>query len=114
MVVNSIALIVAYRRVVAVYFLLLHMSTYKLNRVKGGEIDGTQHRLGRDQSGNQAHKAGWSQTKTGAVLGKSQSYASLRLKGLASWTTDDLDKLAKALGYGNAFALLDIVRGMNR
>lgn len=59
-------------------------------------------------------KAGWSQTKTGAVLGKSQSYASLRLKGLASWTTDDLDKLAKALGYGNAFALLDIVRGISR
>lgn len=58
------------------------------------------------------NKAGWSQARTGRIIDKSQSYASLRIKGLASWTTDDLDNLAKALGYGNAFGLLDAVRGI--
>ena len=59
-------------------------------------------------------KAGWSQAKTGRIVGKSQSYASLRVKGLASWTTDDLDNIAKALGYGNACGLLDAVRGVDK
>lgn len=45
------------------------------------------------------NKAGWSQARTGRIIDKSQSYASLRIKGLASWTTDDLDNLAKALDY---------------
>lgn len=58
------------------------------------------------------NKAGWSQARTGRIIDKSQSYASLRIKGLTSWTTDDLDNLAKALGYGNAFGLLDAVRGI--
>lgn len=55
---------------------------------------------------------GWSQAKVGYLLGKSQSYVSLRVKGIASWTIDDLDKLAKAFGYANAFGLLDAVRGI--
>lgn len=30
------------------------------------------------------NKAGWSQARTGRIIDKSQSYASLRIKGLAS------------------------------
>lgn len=59
-------------------------------------------------------KAGWSQAKTGTIIDKSQSYVSLRIKGMASWTTDDLDRIAKGLGYDNAFGLLDAVRGIGK
>ncbi len=58
-------------------------------------------------------KRGWSQTTVGRKIGKSQTYVSLRIKGMNSWTTDDLDSLAKAFGYGNAFGLLDAVRGLH-
>ncbi|EFM41712.1 hypothetical protein HMPREF0168_1105 [Bifidobacterium dentium ATCC 27679] len=59
-------------------------------------------------------KRRWSQTTVGQKIGKSQTYVSLRIKGLNSWTTDDLDNLAKAFGYGNAFGLLDAVRGLHK
>lgn len=59
-------------------------------------------------------KRRWSQTTVGRKIGKSQTYVSLRIKGLNSWTTDDLDNLAKAFGYGNAFGLLDAVRGLHK
>lgn len=55
---------------------------------------------------------GLSQEEVGRVVGRSQSYASLRLKGLKGWTTDDLDVLAKKFGFVNAFELLDKARGI--
>lgn len=53
-----------------------------------------------------------SQTQVGTIIGKSQSYASLRIKGLAPWNVDEIDKLAKYFGYSNGFALVDLARGM--
>lgn len=56
---------------------------------------------------------GLSQTEVGTIVGKSQSYASLRIKGLKPWSTDDLDALAKRFGFDNAFGLLDKARGLS-
>lgn len=49
---------------------------------------------------------GLSQEEVGQVVGRSQSYTSLRIKGLKSWTVDELDKLAPKLGYKNAIDLM--------
>ncbi|PJM72369.1 hypothetical protein CS006_10560 [Bifidobacterium primatium] len=51
-----------------------------------------------------------SQTEIGAIIGRAQSYASLRIKGLKSWTIEELDQLAPILGYRDAFALIAACR----
>lgn len=45
------------------------------------------------------------------ALGRSQTYVSIRIRGMAPWNTDDLDKLAKLFGYSNLFSLMDVARG---
>lgn len=59
-------------------------------------------------------KENLSQTQVGAIIGKSQSYASLRIKGLAPWNVDEIDKLAKHFGFANGFVLVDLARGVTR
>lgn len=56
---------------------------------------------------------GISQKEIGKIVGRSQAYASTRIKGLQAWTTDDLDAIAKHFGFPNAFGLLDKVRGLD-
>lgn len=58
-------------------------------------------------------KEGLSQTQVGDIIGKSQSYASLRIKGMLPWNVDEIDKLAKYFGYSNGFALVDLARGIS-
>ncbi|MCI1868525.1 helix-turn-helix domain-containing protein [Bifidobacterium crudilactis] len=57
---------------------------------------------------------GMSQEQVGAILGRSQSYVSARVKGLQPWTTEDIDTLAKHFGFANAFGLIDKARGEER
>jgi transcriptional regulator with XRE-family HTH domain len=56
---------------------------------------------------------GLSQYDIAEGIGKSQSYASLRIKGLKPWTTDDLDIIAGMVHCVNAFGLLDKARGID-
>ena len=53
---------------------------------------------------------GLSQTEVGKIIGRAQSYASLRLKGMRSWTVEELDALAPELGFEDFFALMRQVR----
>lgn len=55
-----------------------------------------------------------SQAQVGKLIGRSQSYASTRLKGMEPWTTEDIEKLAKHFGFPNAFGLIDRARGIER
>lgn len=58
-------------------------------------------------------KHGFTQVKTAAAIGRSQSYVQTRWNGLQAWDTDDLDAIAKkCLGLPNGFALIDVVRGV--
>jgi len=50
------------------------------------------------------------QEEVGRIIGRAQSYASLRIKGLKPWTIDELDKLAPILGYSDVFALVNAMR----
>ncbi|MEF2736315.1 MAG: hypothetical protein U0N15_03700 [Bifidobacterium choerinum] len=50
------------------------------------------------------------QEEVGRVIGRAQSYASLRIKGMKPWTIDELDKLAPILGYSDVFALVNAMR----
>lgn len=50
------------------------------------------------------------QEEVGRIIGRAQSYASLRIKGLKPWTIDELDKLAPILGYDDVFALVNAMR----
>ena len=50
------------------------------------------------------------QEEVGKIIGRAQSYASLRIKGLKPWTVDELDKLAPILGYNDVFALVNAMR----
>ena len=49
------------------------------------------------------------QEEVGRIIGRAQSYASLRIKGLKPWTIDELDKLATILGYSDVFALVNAI-----
>lgn len=49
------------------------------------------------------------QEETGNIIGRAQSYASLRIKGLKPWSVDELDALAPHIGYGNALDLMNAV-----
>ena len=49
---------------------------------------------------------GYTQDDIGKALGRAQSYASLRIKGLKPWTVDELEILAQKLGCKNAFVLV--------
>lgn len=51
-----------------------------------------------------------SQEDLGRIIGRSQSYTSLRVKGMKSWTIEELDKLAPQLGYNDAIELMDAAR----
>lgn len=51
-----------------------------------------------------------SQEDLGRIIGRSQSYTSLRIKGMKSWTIEELDKLAPKLGYSDAIELMNIAR----
>ena len=53
---------------------------------------------------------GVTQGEVGRIIGRAQSYASLRIKGLKPWTIDELDKLAPILGYNDVFALVNAMR----
>ncbi|WEV41611.1 hypothetical protein OZX57_06375 [Bifidobacterium sp. ESL0682] len=46
------------------------------------------------------------QEDVGAIINRAQSYASLRIKGLKSWTIDELDALAPHLGYEDGLELM--------
>lgn len=46
------------------------------------------------------------------MLGRSQAYVSIRLRGIEARTTNDLNNIAQFLGYTNAFTLLDRARGV--
>lgn len=50
------------------------------------------------------------QEEVGRIIGRAQSYASLRIKGMKPWTIDELDKLAPILGYSDVFALVNAMR----
>ena len=50
------------------------------------------------------------QEEVGRIIGRAQSYASLRIKGLKPWTIDELDELAPILGYSDVFALVNAMR----
>lgn len=54
----------------------------------------------------QIEEKGFSQEEIGEVIGRTQSYASLRIKGLKPWSVDELDVLSKTLGYKDAFELI--------
>ena len=58
-------------------------------------------------------RRGMSQNRLAKLIGKSQSYVSTRTRGEQSWTIDDLDAIAKALGLPNGFAILDRARGLS-
>lgn len=51
-----------------------------------------------------------SQEDLGRIIGRSQSYTSLRVKGMKSWTIEELDKLAPELGYNDAIELMNAAR----
>ena len=51
-----------------------------------------------------------SQEDLGRIIGRSQSYTSLRVKGMKSWTIEELDKLAPELGYTDAIELMNAAR----
>lgn len=53
---------------------------------------------------------GVTQGEVGKIIGRAQSYASLRIKGLKPWTIDELDKLAPVMGYADVFALVNAMR----
>lgn len=53
------------------------------------------------------------QTQLGEVVGKSQGYVSDRLLSKKAWTTQDLDAIAKALGYANGWGLLSEIQGVH-
>jgi predicted XRE-type DNA-binding protein len=46
------------------------------------------------------------QEEVGTIIDRAQSYASLRIKGLKSWTIDELDVLAPHLGYVDGLDLM--------
>ncbi|RYP97885.1 hypothetical protein PG102015_0142 [Bifidobacterium pseudolongum subsp. globosum] len=56
-------------------------------------------------------KTGITQTELAGAIGRSQSYVALRVIGRASWTLNDIDKIAKHFGMANGFALMDESRG---
>ena len=57
---------------------------------------------------NLAESKGLSQEEIGKIVGRSQSYTSLRIKGMKSWTVEELDKLAPKLGYRDAIELMNV------
>lgn len=50
------------------------------------------------------------QEEAGRIIGRAQSYASLRINGLKPWTIDELDGLAPILGCNDVFALVNAMR----
>ncbi|WP_423773424.1 helix-turn-helix domain-containing protein [Bifidobacterium crudilactis] len=75
---------------------------------------GTTAKLIADTIAQLLERKSVSQTQVSRELHRSQSYISVRIRGLDAWTTEDLDKLARILGYTNVFGLLDEVRGIHR
>lgn len=61
----------------------------------------------RIQAALEAH--GYSQEQVGAMIGRGQSYVSLRCKGLKPWNWDELDTIAQHLGYHGAPALIGAI-----
>jgi cyanate lyase len=53
-----------------------------------------------------ARRAGVRQTDIAAALGRAQSYVSIRWTGYRSWTLNEVDTIARLLGYDDAFDLL--------
>lgn len=56
---------------------------------------------------------GLSQEDLRRIIGRSQSYTSLRVKGMKSWTIEELDKLAPKLGYSDAIELMNVARSVS-
>lgn len=57
---------------------------------------------------------GLSQEQVGAIIGdRAQSYASLRLKGMKPWNTDELDALAPHLGFDSGVKMLLAAHGVD-
>lgn len=56
-----------------------------------------------------AREAGVTQVEMARVLGRAQSYVSVRWSGRKAWTLDELDVIAPLVGVTSALAL--IVRG---
>lgn len=53
---------------------------------------------------------GLTQTQVGNALSRSQAYVSERVNGADAWSTADLDKVARMLGFRDGFDLLDEVK----
>lgn len=53
---------------------------------------------------------GLTQTDVGEIIGRAQSYASLRFKGMKPWSIEELDKIAVALNYENLFDLIHSIQ----
>lgn len=53
---------------------------------------------------------GLTQADVGDAIGRAQSYASLRIKGMKPWNVDELEILAPLLGYDNIFTLINGAR----
>lgn len=49
---------------------------------------------------------GYTVEEVAKKLGRAKSYASIRLSGLKTFSIDDLDKIAKMLGYASTFTLI--------
>lgn len=62
---------------------------------------------------NKVYDKGIKQAQLGQLIGRSQSYVGTRINGQQSWTLDDLDNIAKVLGYENAFTIFDLARGLD-
>lgn len=58
-------------------------------------------------------RRGMSQNRLAKLIEKSQSYVSTRTRGEQSWTIDDVDAIAKALGLPNGFVIFDRARGVD-
>lgn len=53
---------------------------------------------------------GLTQADVGDAIGRAQSYASLRIKGMKPWNVDELEILSPLLGYDNIFTLINSAR----
>lgn len=79
---------------------------------KGARETSTLTRLVAQVVSDLVAKKGYSQTQVGNIVGRSQVYAGLRLRGLKPWNMDDLETLAPKLGCLNAFEIMDKARGL--
>lgn len=62
---------------------------------------------------NRVKAKGITQLRLSELIHRSKSYVNTRFNGLESWTLDDLDNIAAALGYENAFTIFDLARGLD-